>query len=298
MRFKTETKMRIQALKYRDGLENHQIAREIGISQTMIWQYIESLEKQIKKGEITVDDIVSSCNTMKIKGPTIVKAAEKEKDEIVFDEASNMTEQQVDEMIAEQGITQQELSENVKALDEALSKAGEPMNNQIKKVSPEFDITTEYMLNNLLTRDDIIKILDVCAELKNCGYTTEEILLTLNELKYFSDEIDKVGKQIGMSEEYLKDIKEPLAEFCKPAKNPSPEFTAGQLRKMLTEAARSDVTTEQMGGKAKREPQQSDYVLTIMSHIYDELSAGKLALKYYLMEAGVHELQFVEVRKK
>lgn len=166
MRFKTETKVRIQALKYRDGLENHQIAREMGISQTMIWQYIESLEKQIKKGEITVADIVSSCNTMKIKGPTIVK----------------VTEQQVDEMLSEQGMTQQELSENVQALDKTVAKAGEPID----------------------------------------------------------------GKPMNI----------------------------------------------------KKLANQSDYVLTIMSHIYDELSAGKLALKYYLMEEGVHELQFVEVRKK
>lgn len=199
MRFKTETKMRIQALKYRDGLENHQIAREMGISQTMIWQYIESLEKQIKKGEITVADIVSSCNTMKIEGPKIVKTAEKEVDEIVFDEASNMTEQQVDEMIAEQGMTQQELSENVQALDEALSKAGEP-NAPIKR---------------------------------HYGGRPRKVV-----------EID--GKPMNI----------------------------------------------------KKPADQSNYVLTIMSHIYDELSAGKLALKYYLMEKGVHELQFVEVRKK
>lgn len=205
MRFKTETKMRIQALKYRDGLENHQIAREMGISQTMIWQYIESLEKQIKKGEITVADIVSSCNTLKIEGPKKVKAAEKEKDKIVLDEASNMTEQQVDEMIAEQGMTQQELSENVQALDKALSKAGDVGGGK-EKTAP-------------------IK--------KNYGGRPKMIV-----------EVD--GKPMNIK---------------KPAK-------------------------------------QSDYVLTIMSHIYDELSAGKLALKYYLMEAGVHELQFVEVKKK
>ena len=189
MRFKTETKVRIQALKYRDGLENHQIAREMGISQTMIWQYIESLEKQIKKGEITVADIVSSCNTMKIKGPTIVK----------------VTEQQVDEMLSEQGMTQQELSENVQALDKAVAKAGEPIDGK-EKIVP-------------------IK--------KNYGGRPKMIV-----------EVD--GKPMNI----------------------------------------------------KKPANQSDYVLTIMSHIYDELSAGKLALKYYLMEAGVHELQFVEVKKK
>lgn len=205
MRFKTETKMRIQALKYRDGLENHQIAREMCISQTMIWQYIESLEKQIKEGEITVADIVASVNALKIDGPKKVKAAEKEKDKIVLDEASNMTEQQVDEMIAEQGMTQQELSENVHALDKALSKAGNADGGK-EKTAP-------------------IK--------KNYGGRPKMIV-----------EVD--GKPMNIK---------------KPAK-------------------------------------QSDYVLTIMSHIYDELSAGKLALKYYLMEAGVHELQFVEVNKK
>lgn len=205
MRFKTETKMRIQALKYRDGLENHQIAREMGISQTMIWQYIESLEKQIKKGEITVADIVASVNALKIEGPKKVRAAEKEKDKIVFDEASNMTEQQVDEMIAEQGMTQKQLSDNAKAFDEALSKAGEPDGGK-EKTAP-------------------IK--------KNYGGRPKMIV-----------EVD--GKPMNIK---------------KPAK-------------------------------------QSDYVLTIMGHIYDELVAGRIALKYYLMEAGVHELQFVEVNKK
>ncbi len=198
MRFKTETKMRIQALKYRDGLENHQIAREMGISQTMIWQYIESLEKQIKKGEITVADIVASVNALKIEGPKIAKAAEKEN-------ASNMTEQKVDEMIAEQGMTQQELSDNVQALDKALSKAGD-VDGGKEKTAP-------------------IK--------KNYGGRPKMIV-----------EVD--GKPMNI----------------------------------------------------KKPADQSDYVLTIMSHIYDELSAGRLALKYYLMEAGVHELQFVEVRKK
>ena len=205
MRFKTETKMRIQALKYRDGLENHQIAREMGISQTMIWQYIESLEKQIKKGEITVADIVASCNTLKIEGPKKVRAAEKEKDKIVFDEASNMTEQQVDDMIAEQGMTQQELSENVQALDKALEDAGDVDGGKEKTAT--------------------IK--------KNYGGRPRKVV-----------EIE--GKPMNI----------------------------------------------------KKPANQSDYVLTIMSHIYDELSAGKLALKYYLMEEGAHELQFVEVKKK
>ncbi len=187
MRFKTETKMRIQALKYRDGLENHQIAREMGISQTMIWQYVESLEKQIKAGEITVADIVKSVNTLKIEGPKIVR------------------EQEADEMFSEQGMTQQELSENVQALNEAVSGAGD-VDGGKEKTAP-------------------IK--------KNYGGRPKMIV-----------EID--GEPMNIK---------------KPAK-------------------------------------QSDYVITIMSHIYDELVAGRLSLKYYLMEEGVHELQFVEVRKK
>ena len=182
MRFKTETKMRIQALKYRDGLENHQIAREMGISQTMIWQYVESLEKQIKKGEITVADIVSSCNALKIDGPKKVR------------------KQEVDEILSDQGVTQQQLSENVKALDDAVEKAGEPDMAQGGIVNP---------IN---------------------GHEPDG------------------GK-----------------EMQTPIKNPA---------------------------------KQSDYVLTIMAHIYDELVAGKVALRYYLMEDGVHELQFVEVKKK
>lgn len=221
MRFKTETKMRIQALKYRDGLENHQIAREMGISQTMIWQYIESLEKQIKKGEITVADIVSSCNTMKIKGPKIVKTAEKEKDKIVLDEASNMTEQQVDEMIAEQGMTQQELSENVQALDDAVAKAGEPDMAQGGIVNP---------IN---------------------GHEPDG------------------GKEMAI-----------------PIKR-----NYGGRPKMVVEVDGAPLNV-------KKPAKQSDYILSIMAHIYDELVAGKVALRYYLMEDGVHELQFVEVRKK
>ena len=195
MRFKTETKMRIQALKYRDGLENHQIAREMGISQTMIWQYVESLEKQIKKGEITVADIVKSVNTLKIEGPKKVRKQTK----------------------AEQGMTQQELSDNVQALDEALSKAG------------EFDV---------MSQGGIIKEPDSGKE-----------------------------KTVPIKRNY------------------------GGRPKMIVE-----VDGEPMN--IKKPAKQSDYVLTIMGHIYDELVAGKLALKYYLMEDGVHELQFVEVRKK
>lgn len=217
MRFKTETKMRIQALKYRDGLENHQIAKEMGISQTMIWQYIQGLEKQIEKGEITVADIVKSVNTLGIEGPKRVR--KKQEDKIVFDEASNMTEQEVDEMLSEQGMTQQQLSENVKALDEALSKAGEPT-------------------SNVMAQGGII------------------------------NEPDS-GK-----------------EMATPIKR-----NYGGRPKMVVEVDGAPLNV-------KKPAKQSDYVLTIMGHIYDELVAGKLALKYYLMEDGVHELQFVEVRKK
>ena len=216
MRFKTETKMRIQALKYRDGLENHQIAREMGISQTMIWQYVESLEKQIKKGEITVSDIVASVNALKIDGPKKVRKAE---DKIVFDEASNMTDKQVDEMLAEQGITQKELSENVNALAEATS--------------------------NVLAQGGIIK---------------EQI----------NGNQPDGGKELQI---------------------PKNKHHSGGRPKMVVEVDGEPINI-------KKPSKQSDYVLTIMGHIYDELVAGRLALKYYLMEDGVHELQFMEVRKK
>ena len=294
MRFKTETKMRIQALKYRDGLENHQIAREMGISQTMIWQYVESLDKQIKAGEITVADIVSSCNALKIEGP---KKVRKQEDKIVFDEASNMTDKQVDEMLSEQGMAQQELSENVQALDDALSKAGEPdgagigfdeisatqyqlseafqsrggivkpikghepdigkemtipikkqrrggrqrqiveidgepANKKMKGVSPEFDIITKYMTKSLLVLDDITKILDASAELKNCGYTAEEIVLAL---------------------------------------------------------------TGNTDSENKQPTSQREFVLGILGYLYDELVAGNIKLSHYIMENGMYQLQFTEV---
>ena len=201
MRFKTETKMRIQALKYRDGLENHQIAREMGISQTMIWQYVESLEKQIKAGEITVADIVSSCNTLKIDGPKIVR------------------KQEADEMLSEQGMTRQQLSDNVQALDDALSKAGEPDMAQGGIVKP-------------------IK-----------GHEPDS------------------GKEMTI---------------------PIKKQRRGGRQRQIVEI---DV---EPANKKKKEPKQSGYVLTIMGHIYDELVAGRLKLKYYLMGEGVHELQFVE----
>ena len=240
MRFKTETKMRIQALKYRDGLENHQIAREMGISQTMIWQYVESLDKQIKAGEITVADIVSSCNALKIEGPK--KVRKKQEDKIVFDEASNMTEQDVDEMLSEQGMTQKELSENVQALDDALSKAGEPDGAGIG-----FDeiSATQYQLSEAFqSRGGIVKPIK--------GHEPD------------------IGKEMTI-----------------PIKK---QRRGGRQRQI--------VEIDGEPANIKKPAKQSDYVLTIMGHIYDELVAGKLALKYYLMEDGVHELQFVEVRKK
>ena len=205
MRFKTETKMRIQALKYRDGLENHQIAREMGISQTMIWQYVESLEKQIKKGEITVADIVKSVNTLKIEGPKKVR------------------KQEADEMLSEQGMTQKELSENVNALDDAMAKAMEPDMAQGGIVNP-------------------IK-----------GYETDG------------------GKEMQI---------------------PIKKKRRGGRQRLIVEID-GEPANKQKASSSK----QSDYVLTIMGHIYDELVAGKVALRYYLMEDGVHELQFVEVKK-
>ena len=205
MRFKTETKMRIQALKYRDGLENHQIAREMGISQTMIWQYIQGLEKQIEKGEITVADIVKSVNTLKIEGPKKVRKQEVEK--------------KVDEMLAEQGITQKELSENVNTLAEATS--------------------------NVLAQGGIIK-------------------------EPINGNQPDGGKELQI---------------------PKNKHHSGGRPKMVVEVDGEPINI-------KKPSKQSDYVLTIMGHIYDELVAGKLALRYYLMEDGVHELQFMEVRKK
>lgn len=208
MRFKTETKNRIQALKYRDGLENHQIAKEMGISQNMIWQYIQGLEKQIEKGEITVADIVKSVNALKINGPKKVKKQE--------------AEQQVDEMIAEQGMTQKELSENVQALADAVTKAGEP---NMEDIGFDEIGATQYQLSE--------------------GF---QALASGGIVKPINGHEPDGGK-----------------EMQTPIKNPS---------------------------------KQSDYILSIMAHIYDELVAGKVALRYYLMEDGVHELQFVEVKKK
>ena len=205
MRFKTETKMRIQALKYRDGLENHQIAREMGISQTMIWQYIQGLEKQIEKGEITVADIVKSVNTLKIEGPKKVR------------------KQEADEMLSEQGMTQKELSENVNALDDAMANAGEPDMAQGGIVKP-------------------IK-----------GHETDG------------------GKEMQI---------------------PIKKQRRGGRQRLIVEID-GEPANKQKASSSK----QSDYVLTIMGHIYDELVAGRLSLKYYLMEEGVHELQFVEVKK-
>ena len=205
MRFKTETKMRIQALKYRDGLENHQIAREMGISQTMIWQYVESLEKQIKKGEITVADIVKSVNTLKIEGPKKVR------------------KQEADEMLSEQGMTQQQLSENVNELDDAMAKAGEPDMAQGGIVKP-------------------IK-----------GHEPDG------------------GKEMAI---------------------PIKKQRRGGRQMQIVEID-GEPANKQKASSSK----QSDYILTIMGHIYDELVAGRLNLKYYLMEEGVHELQFVEEKK-
>ena len=248
MRFKTETKMRIQALKYRDGLENHQIAREMGISQTMIWQYVESLDKQIKAGEITVADIVSSCNALKIEGPK--KVRKKQEDKIVFDEASNMTDKQVDEMLSEQGMTQKELSENVQALDDAVAKAGE-LPSGISNIS-----TIQKNEGEDWKEGDFIFLDEKTGKYTNVPPMAQGGIIN-----------DSDEKEIPIKRNY------------------------GGRPKMVVEVDGAPLNV-------KKPSKQSDYVLTIMGHIYDELVAGKLALKYYLMEDGVHELQFVEVRKK
>lgn len=226
MRFKTETKMRIQALKYRDGLENHQIAREMGISQTMIWQYVESLEKQIKKGEITVADIVSSCNALKIEGPKKVKAKE--------------AADKLADGIAKAGLTADELAKNANEIGEALSKAG-------------------------------------------------EVDITFDEISATQEQVSE-GFQSFASGGIVKPIKGHEPDSGKEMATPIKRNYGGRP-KMVVEVDGAPINI-------KKPAKQSDYVLTIMGHIYDELVAGKLALKYYLMENGVHELQFVEVRKK
>lgn len=225
MRFKTETKNRIQALKYRDGLENHQIAKEMGISQNMIWQYIQGLEKQIEKGEITVADIVKSVNALKIEGPKKVK------------------KQEVDEMIAEQGMTQKELSNNVEALADAVAKAGEP---NMEDIGFDEIGATQYQLSEgfqALARGGIVKPIN--------GHEPDG------------------GKEMA---------------------TPVKRNYGGRPRKV--------VEVDGAPLNVKKPAKQSDYILSIMAHIYDELVAGKVALRYYLMEDGVHELQFVEVKKK
>lgn len=125
MNIKAEKKMRIQAYHYRDGMLIKDIAKEVGISQAIVRKYLASVDEQLASGEIKKEDIISSCDALGIDRPKKVRKATKADDKIVFDEASNMTEQQVDEMIADQGMTQQELSDNAEALDAALAMAGE-----------------------------------------------------------------------------------------------------------------------------------------------------------------------------
>lgn len=185
MNIKAEKKMRIQAYHYRDGMLVKDIAKEVGISQAIVRKYLASVDEQLASGEIKKEDIISSCDALGIDRPKKVR------------------KQEVDEMIAEQGMTQQELSENVQALDKAVAKAGEHDGGK-ENIAP-------------------IK--------RNYGGRPKMIV-----------EID--GKPMNI----------------------------------------------------KKPADQSDYVLTIMSHIYDELVAGRLALKYYLMENGMHELQFTEVQ--
>jgi len=122
MNIKAEKKMRIQAYHYRDGMLVKDIAKEVGISQAIVRKYLASVDEQLASGEIKKEDIISSCDALGIDRPKKVRKAESE-DKIWINEASSMTDQQVDEMIAEQGMTQQELSENVQALDEILAKA-------------------------------------------------------------------------------------------------------------------------------------------------------------------------------
>jgi hypothetical protein len=109
---------------------------------------------------------------------------------------------------------------------------GEPANKKMKGVSPEFDIITKYMSKSLLVLDDITKILDASAELKNCGYTAEEIVLALT----------------------------------------------------------GDTDSEN-----KQPTSQREFVLGILGYLYDDLVAGNIKLSHYIMENGMHQLQFTEV---
>jgi len=218
MNIKAEKKMRIQAYHYRDGMLIKDIAKEVGISQPVVRKYLASVDEQLASGEIKKEDIISSCDALGIDRPKKVR------------------KQEVDEILSDQGMTQQQLSENVKALDETLAKSGkpdgEPANKKMKERSPELDIITKYMANSLLTLDDITKILDASAELKNCGYTTEEIVLALT----------------------------------------------------------GDTDSEN-----KQPTSQREFVLGILGYLYDELVAGNIKLSHYIMENGMHQLQFTEV---
>jgi transposase len=218
MNIKAEKKMRIQAYHYRDGMLIKDIAKEVGISQAIVRKYLASVDEQLASGEIKKEDIISSCDALGIDRPKKVR------------------KQEVDEILSDQGMTQQQLSENVKALDETLAKSGkpdgEPANKKMKERSPELDIITKYMANSLLTLDDITKILDASAELKNCGYTTEEIVLALT----------------------------------------------------------GDTDSEN-----KQPTSQREFVLGILGYLYDELVAGNIKLSHYIMENGMHQLQFTEV---
>jgi len=219
MNIKAEKKMRIQAYHYRDGMLVKDIAKEVGISQPVVRKYLASVDEQLASGEIKKEDIISSCDALGIDMPKKVR------------------NQEVDEILSDQGMTQQQLSENVKALDETLAKAckidGEPANKKMKGVSPEFDIITKYMTKSLLVLDDITKILDASAELKNCGYTAEEIVLALT----------------------------------------------------------GDTDSEN-----KQPTSQREFVLGILGYLYDKLIAGNIKLSHYIMENGMHELQFTEVQ--
>jgi predicted transcriptional regulator len=243
MNIKAEKKMRIQAYHYRDGMLVKDIAKEVGISQAIVRKYLASVDEQLASGEIKREDIISSCDALGIDRPKKVR------------------KQEVDEILSDQGVTQQQLSENVKALDETLAKSGksdggkkmaipikkqrrggrqrqiveidgEPANKKMKERSPELDIITKYMSKSLLVLDDITKILDASAELKNCGYTAEEIVLALT----------------------------------------------------------GDTDSEN-----KQPTSQREFVLGILGYLYDDLVAGNIKLSHYIMENGMHQLQFTEV---
>jgi len=124
MNITAEKRMRMQAYKYRDGMGNESIAKAVNLKLAMVDMYLKSIDEQIAKGEITKEDIVKSCDVMGIEK---VCKKKNDSDKIWIDEASGINEEQVDvaEAFHDAALTNVQLQENAKALDEALAMAGE-----------------------------------------------------------------------------------------------------------------------------------------------------------------------------